>query len=94
MQNYIFLTKPLVYILLLISSISSIKAQDSINVSILTCGTGTSEVYQAYGHTGIRVKNFTKNTDEVYNYGMFNFNEEGFLLKFIQGKLLYFVATE
>lgn len=68
--------------------------EDRYEISLLTCGTGTSEVYQAYGHTGVRVKDRVRNTDEVYNYGMFNFNEDGFIWKFVQGKLLYFVATE
>jgi signal-transduction protein with cAMP-binding, CBS, and nucleotidyltransferase domain len=94
MQNYTFLTKPSLYLLLFIFSLTGLKAQDSLDISILTCGRGTAEVYQAYGHTGIRVKDHSANTDIVYNYGMFNFNEDNFLMKFIQGKLLYFVATE
>jgi hypothetical protein len=93
MRNYTFLTKPSLYLILFIISIIGLKAQDSINVSILTCGTGTSEVYQAYGHTGIRVKNYSANTDMVYNYGMFTYSDD-FLFQFIQGKLLYFVDTE
>ncbi len=71
----------------------SVPQRDSIEISILTCGTGTAEVYQAYGHTGIRVHNFTQNTDIIYNYGMFSFGDN-FIREFIQGKLLYFVATE
>ncbi len=67
---------------------------DTLEISLLTCGTGTAEVYQAYGHTGVRVQNKQQRTDIVYNYGMFDFYEEGFLWKFIRGKLLYFVATE
>ena len=94
MHNYTFLTKSSLYLVFLLFSLNGLKAQDSLDISILTCGTGTSEVYQAYGHTGIRVKDHSANTDIVYNYGMFNFNEDNFLMKFIQGKLLYFVATE
>ena len=65
-----------------------------IEVSLLTCGTGTSEVYEAFGHTAIRIKNHNDGTDVVYNYGMFNFYEEDFLLKFVRGKLLYYVDVE
>ncbi|MCO5231674.1 MAG: DUF4105 domain-containing protein [Chitinophagales bacterium] len=75
-------------------NLSDQQSQDSVVLSVLTCGTGTSEVYQAFGHTAVRVKNFTTGSDIVYNYGMFNFYEEGFLRKFIQGKLLYFVGVE
>lgn len=71
----------------------SLPPRDSLEISVLTCGTGTAEVYQAYGHTGIRVRNFSDNTDKVYNYGMFSFGDD-FLIKFVRGKLLYFVATE
>lgn len=67
---------------------------DSLDVSLLTCGVGTTEVYQSYGHTGVRVQNHSRGTDIVYNYGMFNFYEEGFLGKFLRGKLLYYVGTE
>lgn len=73
---------------------SNIPSKDSIVVSVLTCGLGTSEVFQAFGHTAIRVKNYTAGNDIVYNYGMFDFYEDGFLKKFIQGKLLYFVGVE
>ena len=33
-------------------------------------------------------------TDIVYNYGTFNFDDEGFYLKFIRGKLLYYISIE
>jgi len=29
----------------------------------------------------------------VYNYGTFNFDDDGFYLKFVRGKLLYYVST-
>lgn len=80
--------------ILLVNAQNTDPLSDSVEVSLLTCGTGTAEVYQAYGHTGVRVNNYTQNTDIVYNYGMFNFYEENFLWKFVRGKLLYFVATE
>jgi hypothetical protein len=32
-------------------------------------------------------------TDIVFNYGTFNFEDEGFYLKFIRGKLLYYVSV-
>lgn len=99
MTIYNFLRIQICCFLLMGCSFLTVKAQDSIpredsiEISILTCGTGTSEVYQAYGHTGIRVHNFTQNTDIVYNYGMFSFGDN-FMSEFIRGKLLYFVATQ
>jgi hypothetical protein len=32
-------------------------------------------------------------TDVVYNYGTFNFDDDGFYLKFVRGKLLYYIST-
>lgn len=93
-KNLLFVVFGLLFFCVSIFPIQAQNTTDRYEISILTCGTGTAEVYQAYGHTGIRVQDRGQNTDEVYNYGMFNFNEDGFLLKFIQGKLLYFVATE
>lgn len=48
-----------------------------------------SDLYSMFGHSAIRLKNNSQNTDYVYNYGTFNFNTEKFYLKFIRGKLLY-----
>lgn len=70
------------------------KAQDcSIRVSLLTVSPG-DELYSTFGHTAIRVTDTATNRDIVYNYGTFDFDEPGFYLKFIQGKLKYFVSAD
>lgn len=68
--------------------------QDSnnIRISMLTCGVG-DELYSSFGHTGIRVTDSTRGIDEVYNYGLFSFNDPDFYVKFTRGKLRYFVGT-
>src|SRR6218665_49492 len=58
-----------------------------LRISILTCGVG-NELYSSFGHTGVRVVDSARHTDEVYNYGTFSF-DEGFYKKFMLGKLLY-----
>lgn len=63
-------------------------------ISLLTCGPGISEAYQSFGHTAIRVRNDSTGMDKVYNYGVFDFRTEGFYLKFIQGKLNYYLDVE
>ncbi len=70
-------------------------AQDSsrIRVSLLTCSPG-DELYSIFGHSALRVIDSNSVTDIVYNYGTFNFDDEGFYLKFIRGKLLYYVSIE
>ena len=57
---------------------------DSVDICLLTCGPG-NEVYSLYGHTAIRVHDRINNTDLAINYGMFSFEQENFVLRFIFG---------
>ncbi len=70
-------------------------SQDSshLRISLLTCTPG-EELYSTFGHTAIRVVDSNSVTDIVYNYGTFNFDDDGFYLKFVRGKLLYYLSTE
>ena len=70
-------------------------AQDSsrLRISLLTCSPG-DELYSLFGHSAIRVVDSNSVTDHVYNYGTFNFDDKNFYLKFVQGKLLYFMSIE
>jgi Domain of unknown function (DUF4105) len=75
---------------------SSASAQDTsrLRISLLTCTPG-DELYSTFGHSAYRVIDSNAVTDIVYNYGTFNFEEGyGFYLKFIRGKLLYYVSAE
>ncbi|RYE22914.1 MAG: DUF4105 domain-containing protein [Sphingobacteriales bacterium] len=70
-------------------------AQDSsrIRISLLTCTPG-NELYSIFGHSALRVVDSNSVTDIVYNYGTFNFGDEGFYIKFIRGKLRYYLNVE
>ena len=70
-------------------------AQDSsrIRISLLTCTPG-DELYSIFGHSALRVIDSNSVTDIVYNYGTFNFDDEGFYLKFVRGKLNYYISIE
>ena len=88
----------LTYLISLISClfVSNIcKAQDSshIQISLLTCTPG-EELYSTFGHSAIRIIDSSSTNDIVFNFGTFNFDDEGFYLKFVQGKLLYFLSAE
>lgn len=68
---------------------------DSVRVSLLTCAPG-SEIYSLFGHTALLCENLTPEygkpssmKDWVFNYGMFNFNEPNFVLRFIKGETDY-----
>ena len=72
----------------LTTSASSIKLSKDATISILTCSPG-NELYSLFGHTGIRVIDKANNLDIVFNYGTFDFQTQGFYLKFAQGLLPY-----
>lgn len=87
------------YSLLIINSASAQPAlsadRDSsrLRISLLTCTPG-EELYSTFGHSAYRVIDSNSVTDIVYNYGTFNFDDDGFYLKFIKGKLMYYLSAE
>ena len=72
---------------------SSIQQSCPIRISLLTCTPG-QELYSTFGHSAIRIVNSADNTDLVFNYGTFDFDDPDFYKKFIKGKLLYFVSVD
>ena len=64
-----------------------------VKISILTCSSG-EESYATFGHTAIRIVDSTNHTDFVYGYGTFDFDDPNFLIKFIRGKLDYFLSVD
>jgi len=86
--------KKFIVLLLLLSSLYS-TAQDSsrLRISLLTCSPG-DELYSLFGHSALRVIDSNSVTDHVYNYGTFNFDDKNFYLKFVRGKLLYYMSIE
>ena len=85
----------IIFAIILFSNCQKIFSQDSsrIRISLLTCTPG-EELYSIFGHSAIRIIDSNNVTDYIYNYGTFNFDDNGFYLKFIRGKLLYFVSIE
>jgi hypothetical protein len=64
-----------------------------LRISLLTCTPG-DDLYSTFGHSALRVTDSINNDDIVYNYGTFDFSEPGFYLKFVRGKLMYYLSTE
>ncbi|MEE9409066.1 MAG: DUF4105 domain-containing protein [Polaribacter sp.] len=60
-------------------------------ISIVTAGPGT-ELYSAFGHSAIRIKDPVLNLDIIYNYGIFDFNAPNFYSNFAKGNLTYSLA--
>ncbi|MBQ8673587.1 MAG: DUF4105 domain-containing protein [Bacteroides sp.] len=63
-------------------------SQDSICLSLLTCGPG-EEIYSLFGHTALRYECPAKGIDWVYNYGVFSFDTPNFVLRFCLGETDY-----
>lgn len=66
---------------------------DSIEVSILTCTPG-KDMYAKFGHTALRVRDYTIRKDVVFNYGCFDYNANNFVLKFLLGQTDYLLDAE
>ncbi len=88
--------KILLLLFVLFTNIASAQDSSRLRISLLTCTPG-EELYSTFGHSAIRIVDEVDSfrvTDIVYNYGTFNFDDDGFYLKFVRGKLLYFLSLE
>ena len=74
--------------LLMALGVSAQRLSDEARISLLTCTPG-EELYARYGHTALRVYDPGNDLDEVFNYGIFNFNTEHFYWKFVRGETWY-----
>lgn len=75
-------------ILSYVGSAQYIQLSPQAEISIITVGQG-KELNDTWGHSAIRVLDQSNNFDQVYNYGMYDFDTPNFYTKFAQGKLLY-----
>ena len=57
-------------------------------ISILSIGEGSS-LADAFGHTGIRVRDSVLQNDIVFNYGIYDFNAPNFYSNFVKGRPEY-----
>jgi hypothetical protein len=62
-------------------------------VSLITLSPG-NELYEAFGHSAIRIADPGLGFDRMYNFGEFDFATENFYLKFARGDLLYTIAVD
>lgn len=64
---------------------------DTISVSLLTATQG-KQIYEKFGHTGIRIHIPSKKFDGVYHYGLFSFEEPHFEYRFVKGETDYMIG--
>ncbi|MEX2570685.1 MAG: DUF4105 domain-containing protein [Gemmatimonadota bacterium] len=63
---------------------------EELTVYVMTMGPG-AYVWERFGHNAIRIRDELRGTDVSYNYGMFSFDQEGFVLRFIRGHMDYWM---
>jgi Domain of unknown function (DUF4105) len=68
------------------------RLSDGAQVSLITYTPG-EELYQAFGHSAIRVRDDFLGMDRLYNYGVFDFETPNFYVKFAHGDLRYQLAV-
>ena len=68
---------------------AQITLSDKADIHILTCGPYQGELYSAFGHSAIRVKDPVRKLDLLFNYGVFDFDQPNFYLNFARGYLHY-----
>jgi len=66
------------------------QADTTVRIYLLTMGPG-DEVWEKFGHNAIWVHDPARGADPAYNYGMFDFRQENFVLNFARGRMLYWM---
>ena len=69
---------------------TAIETHIEAEISLVTCYPG-SRNYELYGHTMIRVQ--IEGQDLLFNYGIFNFKQSGFIYRFVKGDCDYSLAA-
>jgi hypothetical protein len=62
-----------------------------LRVYLMTMGPGAM-VWERFGHNAIWVHDPSTQPDTAYNYGLFDFRQENFLLRFARGDMWYWMA--
>ena len=63
---------------------------ESLTVYLMTMGPG-KRVWERFGHNAIWIHDPVNGTDQAYNYGLFDFHQHNFLLRFAQGRMWYWM---
>jgi hypothetical protein len=62
-----------------------------LTVYLMTFGPG-AQVWERFGHNALWIHDPVAGTDEAYNYGLFDFAQENFVLRFVRGQMWYWMA--
>jgi hypothetical protein len=64
-----------------------------LTVYLMTMGQG-DQVWERYGHNAIGIRDASANTDVVFNWGLFSFDEPGFIGRFLRGEMMYWMGGQ
>lgn len=65
---------------------------EQLEVAVLTYGPG--DIYwERFGHDAIEIRDRISGESVAFNYGVFDFREDGFLLNFLRGHMHYRIAS-
>jgi hypothetical protein len=89
-----------ILLLLLLGAAPPLAGQDAeghpgepgseLEIYVMTMGVG-SEIWERFGHNAIGVRDRSRGTDLVYNYGTFDFAAPGFVANFLKGRMTYWL---
>jgi hypothetical protein len=72
-------------------AVQSPEPGSELRVYLMTMGPG-ARVWERFGHNAIWIHDPASAPDTTYNYGLFDFRQENFLLRFIRGQMWYWMA--
>jgi hypothetical protein len=67
-----------------------VEQGSELTVYLMTMGEGDL-VWERFGHNALWIHDPVTGTDHTYNWGLFDFDQPGFLRRFIQGRMLYWM---
>lgn len=70
---------------------TAVPRAGDLTVYLMTFGPG-AQVWERFGHNAIWIHDPVHGTDEAYNYGLFDFAQENFILRFVKGQMWYWMA--
>jgi hypothetical protein len=71
--------------------VATAQPDRELKVFLMTFGPGR-QVWERFGHNAIWIHDPVNGTDEAYNYGLFDFHQENFVLRFVRGQMWYWMA--
>jgi hypothetical protein len=63
-----------------------------LTVYLMTMGPGDA-VWERFGHNAVGIRDASTGRDVVYNWGMFSFDQPGFVGRFLRGQMMYWMDS-